>query len=76
MTRPAFIAAFTLPFAFAALPLFAVFAMDGSTARDEGLTYVPAPITEPDGSPTQSLAQKTGSQASFVDEYGCDRDVS
>ena len=45
MARPALIAAFTLPFAIAALPLIAVFATNGTTPANDAVTYVPAPIT-------------------------------
>ncbi len=76
MARPALIAAFTLPFAIAALPLIAVFATNGTTPANDAVTYVPAPITIADEG--ESWAQKPGVTIGYDDALDCEngRDAS
>lgn len=76
MARPALIAAFTLPFAIAALPLIAVFATNTSNPANDAVTYVPAPITVADEG--EAWAQKPGVTIGYEDALDCDdaRDAS
>ncbi len=69
MVRPAFIAAFTLPFAIAALPLIAVF-YDGMNSRgDDAIAYVPSPIAQDDT--VTHRAQNTEVTIGY-DDFGCE----
>lgn len=71
MARPAFLAAFTLPFAIAALPLIAVFYDGMNTRDDDTIAYVPSPVSQDDT--VTHRAQNTEVTIGY-DEFGCEND--